>query len=79
MADKAKIERLAEIQKEISKLAAEGVQIAEDEGVNFSLAQTPMAEGYGIGSLEYVPKSNPDNDGWNYTKQGWRASSSDMC
>lgn len=56
MANEANIKRLAEIQQEIRRLAEEGERIADEEKVTFSLSDTPMASGYGIGGLSYVPE-----------------------
>ena len=79
MDKEAKIKRLAEIQDEITKLAREGVGIAEAEGVTFSLGSTPMASGYGIGGLEYIPKTAGEEDYWGDIVEGWKASSSYTC
>ena len=55
MADEAKIKRLAEIQDEIEKLTQEGMSIADEQGVIFSLSRCSFTNNYGSGGLEYYP------------------------
>lgn len=83
-----KIARLAAIQQEIEALCREGMAIAEEEKVIFSLSSTSIAQEYGMGGLAYIPKKSgldrwgdavdPD-DSYFEAGDGWTSSSSDSC
>lgn len=84
MADEAKIKRLTEIQEQINALIAEGVEIADEEQVTFSLGSTPFAAAYGMGGYRYVPSNSEEAKErekceWypEYQISGWLSSSSE--
>ena len=56
--DQASAKRLTEIQQQIKKLTVEGMAIADDLCVQFSLGDAPFASNYGSGGLTYYPKGH---------------------
>lgn len=78
------VTRLSEIQDQINALVKEGIKLAEDNGLTFSLRDTEFAGMGGQGGLRWVPEDSEEGrerekceyyDEWQ--RNGWITSSSE--